>query len=435
MSSYSDIRTGRMKRNRRRARRIRAIVLLVVCVVIVVIALIVIISSNSKIRKKVTLEAGKQIEINDFLKKDGIDAKFETDISKIDTSKPGDYDIEISVGNKTYDTQLIIEDTIAPKCDTVDVTANINGDVSAEQFVTNIDDETNVSIDFKEAPDMSKEGEQNVTVILKDEGDNTTTVEAKLVVVSDSEPPVISGAEDIEAYVGDTISYKKDIAVTDNMDENPTLDVDNSQVDLSKAGKYEVVYTATDSAGNTSSEKVTLTLKEKPKGYVEPDEVYALAQKVVDQITNDSMTDMEKAFAIYRWTKTNIGYTGTSNKDSWTIGAYQAFTKKSGDCFNYYAAAKAMLDVCGIDNVDIVKSDTSHSAHYWSLINLGDGWYHFDATPRKGGGNFFMLTDEELAAYSTTHKNSHIFDSSLYPERATKSVQSKVNYAKGTITE
>ena len=60
------------------------------------------------------------------------------------------------------------------------------------------------------------------------------------------------------------------------------------------------------------------------------------------------MTDMEKAFAIYRWTKINIGYTGTSNKDSWTIGAYQAFTKKSGDCFNYYAAAKAMLDVCGI---------------------------------------------------------------------------------------
>lgn len=63
-----------------------------------------------------------------------------------------------------------------------------------------------------------------------------------------------------------------------------------------------------------------------------------------------------------------------------------------------------MLDVCGIQNVDIVKSDTSHSAHYWSLINLGDGWYHFDATPRKGGGNFFMLTDAELAAYSTKHK-------------------------------
>ena len=147
----------------------------------------------------------------------------------------------------------------------------------------------------------------------------------------------------------------------------------------------------------------------------------------------DSSIDLKSYIASAK--KTNIGYTGTSNKDSWTIGAYQAFTKKSGDCFNYYAAAKAMLDVCGIQNVDIVKSDTSHSAHYWSLINLGDGWYHFDATPRKGGGNFFMLTDAELAAYSTKHKNSHIFDSSLYPERATVSVQDKINYAKGTINK
>ena len=43
--------------------------------------------------------------------------------------------------------------------------------------------------------------------------------------------------------------------------------------------------------------------KREPKGYVDKEDVYALAQKVVDQITNDSMTDMEKAFAIYRWTK------------------------------------------------------------------------------------------------------------------------------------
>ena len=77
---------------------------------------------------------------------------------------------------------------------------------------------------------------------------------------------------------------------------------------MNKAGTYEVVYTATDSAGNTSSASSKITIKEKPKGYVDKEDVYALAQKVVDQITNDSMTDMEKAFAIYRWTKTNIGY-------------------------------------------------------------------------------------------------------------------------------
>ena len=90
----------------------------------------------------------------------------------------------------------------------------------------------------------------------------------------------------------------------------------------------------------------------------------------------------------------------------------------------------------GIENVDIVKSDTSHSSHFWSIINLGDGWYHVDCTPRKGSGDlFFMVTDAELEAYSVKHKNSHIFDGSLYPERATESVQDKVDYTNGVIKD
>ena len=95
-----------------------------------------------------------------------------------------------------------------------------------------------------------------------------------------------------------------------------------------------------------------------------------------------------------------------------------------------------MFEVAGIENVDVVKSVTTHSRHYWSLINLGDGWYHVDCTPRTGtGDNFFMVTDAELEAYSSKHRNTHIFDTTLYPERATESVQHYVNYATGTLTQ
>lgn len=161
--------------------------------------------------------------------------------------------------------------------------------------------------------------------------------------------------------------------------------------------------------------------------------VYGLAREILDQITTDDMSDMEVAFAIYRWVSTNIGYVGSSDKSSWTGGAYQAFTQRSGDCYNYFAAAKALFDVAGIQNVDIIKSDTSHSSHYWSLINLGDGWYHVDCTPRKRVGYFFMNTDAELEAYSVNNKNSHIFDGSLYPDRATESLQHLVDYENGKI--
>lgn len=204
---------------------------------------------------------------------------------------------------------MTIEDTKAPTAKANDVTVNKDGQIEANQFVTDIKDATKVDVSFKDKPDVSKDGESEVTIVLTDEGKNQKEVKAKLTVVSDSEPPVIEGVKDITAYIGETVSYKKDVTVTDNMDQNPTLDIDNSKVNLNKAGTYEVVYTATDSAGNTSSASSKITIKEKPKGYVDKEDVYALAKKVVDQIINDSMTDMEKAFAIYRWTKTNIGYT------------------------------------------------------------------------------------------------------------------------------
>lgn len=256
---------------------------------------------------------------------------------------------------------------------------------------------------------------------------------------ADTEPPVITGTKDITITIGDSVSYRAGVTVTDNEDENPILTIDNSKVDLAKAGKYEVTYTATDASGNTASATITLTVKEKStETGADPTDleqaVEQKAQKILSSIKKDGMNDMEVAFAIYRWCTRNIGYVNDSDKSNWLKAADQAFTKRSGDCFNYFAAAKALLDAAGIENMDIVKSDTSHSRHYWSLINLGDGWYHFDTTPRKGSGDlFFMVTDEELLTYSKAHNNSHIFDLTKYPKRATESVQDKVDYANGKI--
>ena len=300
-------------------------------------------------------------------------------------------------------------------------------------LVTDVKDVSDVTVSYYQEPDVSKGGAAEAIVRLTDAYGNTTDMVVELLVTADEVPPVIEGAVDLEYFLGESISYKSGITVTDDETESPKLSVDNSQVDSSKAGTYPVTYTATDDAGNTASVTVQLTLKEKPKGYVDKETVYALARKVLEDITNDSMTDMEVAFAIYKWTKSNIAYTGSSDKSSWTKGAYQAFTKKSGDCYNYFAAAKALYDVAGIENVDVIKSDTSHSSHYWSLINLGDGWYHVDCTPRRNVGYFFMNTDAELEAYSKKNKNSHIFDTDAYPERATESVQDLVDYKNGKV--
>lgn len=265
-------------------------------------------------------------------------------------------------------------------------------------------------------------------------------------VIVDETAPEIQNAVDRVFWLGDSIVYtgkctrETDQGKVEYLKVTATddygiqeLTVNRDEVNTEVAGTYPVTYIATDTSGNETSVTVQFTLLEKPKGYVDPETVYGMAQEILDDITTEDMTDMEVAFAIYHWTKTNIGYVNSSDKSSWTSAAYQAFTRRSGDCYNYFAAAKALYTVAGIENVDVVKSDTSHSSHFWSLINLGDGWYHVDSTPRRTVGYFFMNTDAELEAYSVKNKNSHIFDGSLYPERATESVQDQVDYANGKI--
>lgn len=385
---------------------------------------------------KMTVEAGASIQPEMFLvdaEKDGEHTSFKTDISALDLCVSGEHTLELTVDGEVYTTVLVVQDRTAPTGEAVPAVTDVDVVPSPEDLVTNLQDVSPVTVSYASQPDVSQGGEVIARVLLTDGSGNTTVIEVPLTVISDKTPPVIEGAADLEFYVGDPISYKSGITVTDDQCDSPKLTVDNSQVNTGEAGTYPVTYTATDDAGNSSSVTVQLTLVDKPEGYVEPEVIDQLAQEILDQITTEDMSQMEVAFAIYKWTSTSIAYTGSSDKSSWTGGAYQAFTQRSGDCFNYFAAAKALYNAAGIENVDVVKSDTSHSSHYWSLINLGDGWYHVDCTPRSNPGKFFMNTDAELEAYSVENRNSHIFDGSLYPDRAEKSVQHLIDYAAGKV--
>ncbi|HBI73586.1 MAG TPA: polysaccharide deacetylase, partial [Lachnospiraceae bacterium] len=85
-------------------------------------------------------------------------------------------------------------------------------------------------------------GEQKVAIQLKDEGNNTSEVEALLIVKEDTEAPEILGVRDKTAYIGDSLSYRKGITVTDNKDKKVELQIDSSNVNLKKEGTYSVIY-------------------------------------------------------------------------------------------------------------------------------------------------------------------------------------------------
>ena len=404
------------RRRRRLAVRGGGAVLTAVILIIIVYRIFF----SNPVLRTVTVEAGTQeFQTADFLRRD-VDAEFATDMTQVDTSHVGEQEVVIDADGRERTSTLSVVDTTAPTAQAETAKIDVDGDLSPDELVTDIEDATDVTCSFKEEPDLSQEGTVPVTVVLTDEGGNTAEVDSEVEVIIDTEPPVIDGVAPLEGFIGDPVSYKSEITVTDNCDKEVELEVDNSDVDTETAGTYAVRYVATDRAGNTAEAETTITMKEKPDDYVEPEEVYAEADEVLAEITTDDMTLKQKAREIYDWCRNNIGYISTSDKDSWTNGAHQGFTQGQGDCFVFFSTAKALLTEADIPNIDVVKSDTSHSSHYWSLINCGDGWYHFDTTPRSGGGEFFMLTDEELLDYSASHNNSHIFDQSLYPATPTE---------------
>ncbi len=239
-------------------------------------------------------------------------------------------------------------------------------------------------------------------------------------VITDDIAPEISGAEDKTVYIGDTIAYRSGVTVTDNEDSAPTLNIDSSKVDMTKAGSYEVIYTATDAAGNKTQTTITVTVKKKVESSVNADYVYALADKKLDTLLKDGMTVSEQVKAIYDWANTNIWYSGKSNKEDYLSEAQKVLKGGGTDCFGYFAVTKLMFERLEIPNIDVkkVKNYEGDSNHYWSLVSVdgGQNYYHFDATPRKGSGDyFFLVTDAELDEYSNAHNKCHNRDKSLYP--------------------
>jgi hypothetical protein len=392
------------------------IIIFVGFVAAAVLVSILLSNKSSKIYETVTAEAGtKTPDISKFIKDKDVQGTFITDLSTINMNVPSVYKIQIQIGKKAYTSNLEVKDTVAPTAEVVNQEIWAKEEKNAEAFVKDIVDATAVKVSFKEQPDFSKGGAYEVLVMLEDSSGNKSELKASLIIKEDTEPPVINGTRNQNIYIGDAVAYKKDVTVTDNRDENVKLEVDSSSVDLKKAGSYNVIYTAADSSGNTTTKTATFKVTEKPKVAVNKQDLDVLADKVLATIITNGMSKKEKAKAIYKWTKSHISYIDYSDKSDWVKAAIQGFNQGKGDCFNYFATAQALLNRAGIENQGIIKIN---GHHYWSLINIDNGWYHFDTTPRKGDNNFyslFMLTDAQIENYSKAHNNSHVWDKAKYP--------------------
>lgn len=367
----------------------------------------------SQVVSELTVEAGSEPpKLEDFVI-GGEKAEFVTYLEAYNYNVPSDKKVRLRVDGTDYEVDMHIVDTIAPEVKLRDVKGFTLLPRTAEEFILSTYDVTPVSVAYVEEPDVTRAGEQTVEIRVTDAGGNETIKAAKLILEADVEAPVISGVTDLTVFIGDSVAYKKNVTVTDNCADGLQLTVDNSAVNLSAEGTYPITYIARDFAGNETTATANITVRRKVYDVYE---VYAMADNALAGIITPEMSLQDKLEAIYRYVRTHISYTGYSEKGNWVQGAYEGFVDGRGDCFTYASMSKALLTRAGIANMDIEKIPSS-TRHYWSLINTGDGWYHFDTTPRsKDDPHIVLWTEEQLMAYSTTHHNSHNYDHSLYPE-------------------
>lgn len=380
-------------------------------------------AADVEIRESITLEVGEHYPFpDDFLTETNasdVEIYYASDISHVNTRVPGVYPVELKCGDTVLSAEVRVVDTEFPTGTAQDLTLYYPETAAPEEFILDVQDKTNVTVSFREAPDFELEGEQEVYLLLTDEGGNVTELSAKLTMIMDQEPPVITGVEDFLVYQGDTIAYRSGVTVTDDRDTAPTLTVDSSTVDLSSPGEYTVTYTATDYTGNSVSVTATVSVREKQPDFVDLETIYAAADELLAKIIDEDMTTREKVETAALWVRRNCVFVGTSVKDDWLQGAYRMIVNRRGDCFNYFALVKLLLERMDIPNIDVEKVPNydGDSHHYWSLVSVdgGETYYHVDTTPRKDSTLFILVTDEFMDNYSRKHGNCFNRDTSLYP--------------------
>lgn len=408
------------KRKQKRKNKIRIRLIILANGILIILAFLLLECSVtfSEIYDDITIEAGTtELTLDDFYKEGKTPkehVKIASDLEEaIDFNVPGDYEVTLRYLFAWKKVNVTVMDTTSPVVETQDVTTYVNArNVFPEDFVSQIEDATKTTVTYMTNPDFSVEGQQEVSLVVTDEGGNVTVANALLTLYADVTPPVISGVEDMTVKVGENISYKKNVTVTDDFDQNVTLYVDSSNVNIMEVGDYEVFYKAVDSAGNETIASAKVFVRD--ESMVE-DLIESLAAEILVNITTEDMSDYDKAYAIFRYVHDEITYTNSAEKESELMGAYQGLVQHKGDCFTYAMTAKTLLDQAGIENMVIEKIPTD-TVHFWNLVDLGEGWYHFDATPRRDGTEIFNWSDAQLKTYSDANNNSHKYDSDVYDE-------------------
>ena len=378
--------------------------------------------------KEIVIESGSEIRIEDFFCECPEDARFISDVSVIDTKEPAVYKLKVAY-DKVFKKEVIlrIEDHTAPKGIALPKMQYAGLEwPEASECVGYLSDLSGIaSIEYRDGvPDYRFTGDYMVPVVVTDWYDNSTLIEVPFHVTDDHNAPLFYGIHDITIDDSEdaVINYFDGITVKDDYDESPRYTVDTSNVVMGEEGTYTVTYSAADEAGNIRRQNALVNIKSSSTvadamnagtSWDSPlhNDIYKAAMELVETLRGEN--DTETALNIFTWVHSNISYQSVYEPLTFEEAVYEAFTKRSGDCYVSYACCKMLLDCAGIPNMTVLRYPVNYNGHFWNLVKLDGEWYHCDSTMfMKHQSLYFEMTDQQIA------DSRHQFNGSILPVRA-----------------
>ena len=236
----------------------------------------------------------------------------------VDESTEATEEVEVTEGVEATEGVEVAEDV--ETTEDMEVTEEVETIGASEDMETFVLDDVTVTND---AIVFNTVGEYSVSLTLADESGNSKQVEVPVLVGTE---PTFLGIEDLTVTTGaEDVDYLSGVTATDSNGNDLTdkIACDDSKVDLSLAGEYEITYTVTDENGFTAKQTAKVTVadgktskKDTKSATTKSETTKAETTKTETGSTNSSAT--------------NTGSSNTGNSNSGTSGSSNSGNSNSG---------------------------------------------------------------------------------------------------------
>ncbi|MFI3171042.1 MAG: transglutaminase-like domain-containing protein [Eubacteriales bacterium] len=152
------------------------------------------------------------------------------------------------------------------------------------------------------------------------------------------------------------------------------------------------------------------------------EEAELLCEELINEMYLDgrlenSMSNNEKAYALYQWCGENLSYQYETDSESINDNFYQAITTKTAVC---QGITGLYIHLCRLVDIPmyIQLGYTNDIAHSWCKVETTSGWLYIDPTwaitdaqsTETYSDTWFMVTQEFMETYPN---NTRVFEDSL----------------------